>query len=319
MFSPEAKAVHTIMNNVTSRVLLIAIFAFAVTAYSQQPTPSPADATAVNAPVIKTFQLESKLMTRPMPYTVILPANYETEKELRFPVIYMLHGLGGDHKVTKLSSAKYTDKQRVIMVFVEGGNGFYTDSATKSNDKYETYVVSELIPDVDKNLRTIADRKGRAIAGVSMGGYGALKYGIKYPQLFSLAVSWSGAVNVTSFNDAKSLPPIPGLKETLTSVFGDSTDRTVATANDLFKLFAEYPTNKLKDLPFFYLDCGTEDELGLFKPNRDLAGLMFDRKIPHEYREFPGGHGVFKANTFPNLYELSERIFAKQKTAASAK
>lgn len=62
-----------------------------------------------------------------------------------------------------------------------------------------------------------------------------------------------------------------------------------------------------------------EDELGLFKPNQDLSGIMIDRKIPHEYREFPGGHGVFKANTFPNLYELSERIFAKQRTAASGK
>lgn len=307
------------MNNATSRVLLIAIFAFAVTAHSQQPAQSPAAATAVIAPAIKTFQLDSKLMTRPMPYSVILPARYETEKETRFPVIYMLHGLGGDHKITKLSSAKYTDQQRVIMVFVEGGNGFYTDSATKPNDKYESYVVSELIPEVDKNLRTIADRKGRAIAGVSMGGYGALKYGIKYPQLFSLAVSWSGAVNVTAFHETKPLPPIPGLKEMLTSVFGDGTDRAVIMANDLFKLFAEYPDDKLKDLPFFYLDCSTEDELGLFKPNRDLSGIMIDRKISHEYRQFPGRHAVFKATTFPNLYELSERIFAKQRTAASGK
>ena len=303
----------------TSRILLIAIFALTLTGYSQHPSPSVASAIPVGAPAIKTYQLDSKLMARSMPYTVILPANYETEKEIRFPVIYLLHGLGGDHKVTKLSSAKYTDQQRVIMVFVEGGKGYYTDSATKRNDKYESYVLSELIPEVDKNLRTIADRKGRAIAGVSMGGYGALKYGIKYPHLFSLAVSWSGAVNVTTFNEAKSLPLIPGLKETLTTVFGDGTDRAVIMANDLFKLFDEYPSDKLKDLPFFYLDCGTEDELGLFKPNRDLAAVMVDRKIPHEYREFPGGHGVFRANTFPNLYELSDRIFAKQKAAASAK
>ncbi len=250
-----------------------------------------------------------------MPYCVILPANYDIDKETRFPVIYMLHGLGGDYKITKLSSAKYTDSQRVIMVFVEGGHGFYTDSATQANDKYETYVVNELIPEIDKDFRTVADRKARAVAGVSMGGYGALKYGIKYPQLFSLAVSWSGAVNVTSFAEAKDLPPIPGLKGMLTTVFGDGKDRSVISANDLFKLFAEFPQDRLKELPFFYLDCGTEDGLGLFKPNRDLAGLMVERKIPHEYREFPGGHGVNRPNHFPDLYDLSAQIFSKQQKA----
>lgn len=296
-------------------ISLVAILILTVADYGQQPVPTP----PTPQPVIKTFQLESKLMARPIPYSAILPANYDVDKEARFPVIYMLHGLGGDHKITKLSSAKYTDQQRVIMIFVEGGKGFYTDSATKPNDKYESYVVNELIPEVDKNLRTLADRKGRAVAGVSMGGYGALKYGIKYPQLFSLAVSWSGAVNVTTVHEAKTFPLIPGLKEMLTSVFGDGTDRTVLAANDIFKLLADYPNEKLKDLPFFYLDCGTEDELGLFKPNRDLSEVMINRKIPHEYREFPGGHGVFRSNTFPNLYELSDKIFAKQKAAARGK
>ncbi|MFZ1701734.1 MAG: alpha/beta hydrolase-fold protein [Pyrinomonadaceae bacterium] len=293
--------------------VFISLFAFTVAAYAQQPTPS-----LVPQPVIKTFQLDSKLMARQMPYSVIFPANYEVDTAARFPVIYMMHGLGGSYKITKLSSVKYTDKQRVILVFVEGDHSFFTDSATKPNDKYETYIINELIPEVDKKLRTIPSRQGRAVAGASMGGYGALKFGIKYPQLFSLAVSWSGAVNVTAFHDAKDLPPIPGLKMMLTTVFGDGKDRTVVNANDLTKLFTEYPADKLKDLPFFYLDCGTEDELGLFKPNRDLAELMINRKIPHEYREFPGGHGVNRHDTFPDLYELSEQIFAKQK-AASAK
>ena len=305
------------MNDRRLTISLISILILTVAGYAQQavPTTSPAGP----QPVIKTLQLDSKLMARQMPYCVILPANYDVEKDARFPVIYMLHGLGGDHKVTKLSSAKYTDKQRVIMVFVEGGNGFYSDSATKPNDKYESYIVNELIPEVDKNLRTVADRRGRAMAGVSMGGYGALKFGIKYPQLFSLAVSWSGAVNVANFNEAKSLPPIPGLKEMLTAAFGDGTNRAFITGNDLFKLFADYPGDKLKELPFFYLDCGTEDELGLFKPNRDLSEAMINRKIPHEYREFPGGHGVFRANTFPDLYQLSDKIFAKQMATASGK
>jgi len=301
------------MKSIKLKSVLLWLFALAAVVYPQQPKPSSSP-----QPVIKIFQLDSKLMARQMPYSVILPANYETDRETRFPVIYVLHGLGGSHKITKLSSAKYTDKQRVIMVFVEGGNSFFTDSATKPNDKYETYIINELIPEVDKNLRTVASRPGRAVAGASMGGYGSLKLGIKYPQLFSLAVSWSGAVNVTAFHDAKELPPIPGLKMMLTTIFGDGKDRTVINANDLTRLFNEYPADKLKELPFFYLDCGTEDELGLFKPNRDLAELMINRKIPHEYRQFPGDHSVNPPNTFPDLYYLSEKIFAKQ-MAASAK
>ncbi len=120
-------------------------------------------------------------------------------------------------------------------------------------------------------------------------------------------------MNVTAFHDAKELPPTPFIKQTLTTVFGDGKDRAVVNANDLMKLFSEYPADKLKDLPFFYLDCGIEDELGLFKPNRNLLEIMINRKMSHGYREFPGGHGVFPPNTFPNLYELSQRIFAKQK------
>ncbi len=302
-----------------SALLFTFLLWFSLAGYSQQPKPGPPPDAVGPQPSIKTYQLDSNLMGRQIPYSVILPANYEIDKDARFPVIYMMHGLGGSYKITKLTSAKYTDKQRVIMVFLEGGNGFYTDSATKPTDRWESYVIKELIPQVDKNLRTVAERSGRAVAGASMGGYGALKFGIKYPQLFALAVSWSGAVNVTRFLEATDFPPIPFLKQTLTTVFGDRIDRTVLHSNDLFKLFSQYPSDKLKELPFFYLDCGTEDDLGLFKPNRELAGLMFDRKIPHEYRQFPGGHDVFPANTFPDLYDLSSRIFAKQRAIEGIK
>lgn len=309
------------MRFIKFRFGLILLFALSVAAYPQQSAQTP-DAQRV----MKTFQLDSKLMARPMPYGVIFPDDYDTNKDARFPVIFVLPGLGSGYNKTSLSvgldPAKYQDIQRVILVFVEGGTGQYTDSATKPNDKYETYVVNELIPEVDKNLRTIAERRGRAVAGVSMGGYGALKFGIKYPKLSSLAVSWSGAVNVATFHDNKELPAldpavIKRLKEILISVFGDGKDRTVINANDLTKLFTEYPADQLKDLPFFYLDCGMEDQYGFFKPNRQLSEIMITRKIPHEYREFPGGHGVDVPSRLRDLYDLSERILAKSKTASS--
>ncbi len=290
---------------------------------AQQPSTTPLPTATRPLRVMKTFQFDSKLMARPMPYGIILPDDYDTDKNARFPVIYVLPGLGASYKVTTLSAgldpAKYKDIQRAILVFVDsGGTGWYTDSATKPNDKYETYVVNELIPEVDKNLRTIAERRGRAVAGISMGGYGTLKFGIKYPKLFSLAVSWSGAVNITTLHDVKEYPGLdPGLlrdlrERLLIPIFGDGKDRTVINANDLTKLFTEYPADTVNDLPFFYLDCGTEDNAGLFRPNRELSELMINRKIPHEYREFPGDHGVIVPDRLTNLYRLSASIFAKQ-------
>lgn len=293
------------------------LFAFPVTAHAQQPSPS--SVASIVQPTVKTFQLDSKLMARQMPYNVILPANYETDKQARFPVIYMLHGLGGSHKISSPKRVKYDAQHRFILVFVEGGMGFYTDSATKPNDKYESYFVNELIAEVDKNFRTDATRRGRAVFGVSMGGYGALKYGIKYPQMFALAASSGGAVNVASWRKVEELPPLPGIVQILTPVFGDGKNPATLVANDLFKLFAEFPSNKIAELPFFYLDCGTEDELQLLKPNQQLAEIMVSRKIPHEYRQFPGDHNTDPPNLYPTLYELSERIFAQQKAASSGK
>ena len=304
------------MKNLILRFSLLTLFAFPVLAHAQQTSPTLV-ATNVQ-PAVKTYQFKSRLMARQMPYGVVLPATYEIDKQRRFPVIYLLHGLGDSHQ-TYPREVKHDERHRFILVFVEGGTGFYTDSATNPNDKYESYFVNELIAEVDKNFRTEATRKGRAVFGVSMGGYGALKYGIKYPQMFALAASGSGAVNIASWRKVEELPPIPRLVQVITSVFGDGKNPAPLIANDLFRLFTEFPSDKINELPFFYLDCGTEDELQLLKPNQRLAEIMLSRKIPHEYRHFPGGHGVMPPNQYPDLYELSERIFAQQKATSSGK
>ena len=80
----------------------------------------------------------------------------------------------------------------------EGDDGWYTDSATVPNDKYETYIIKELIPEIDKKFRTLADREHRIIAGLSMGGYGSIKFGLKYPNLFSIVGSFSGAFDAAN-------------------------------------------------------------------------------------------------------------------------
>ena len=302
------------MKNLILKFHLIVLFAFTVTAHAQQLSPvAPIVQTAV-----KTFQLDSKLMARQMPYSVVLPADYETDKQARFPVVYLLHGLSGSYKTFSDNREGLEDyaKRRIIFVLVEGGTSWFADSATVPNDKYESYIIQELIPEIDKNFRTVAERKGRAIGGVSMGGYGAIKYGVKYPQMFALAASWSGVVNAASGRKTSELPPRPRVVQTITAAFGDGTNPARLIANDLFKLFGELPPDKIAELPFFYLDCGTDDEL--LKSNQQLAEIMVNRKIRHEYRQIPGGH-VLQHYRVVDVLNLNERLFATQKAASSGK
>lgn len=271
---------------------------------------------------VKRLELDSKLLARKIPYGVILPANYETGKQARFPVVYLLHGGGGNYQIylNRPRTLEMFERHHAIVVTVEGGESFYTDSATVPNDKYESYIISELIPEIDKNFRTVAERNGRAVAGGSMGGYGAIKFGVKYPEKFALAYSWSGAVIAASWRKAGELAFYPpDIKNPLLAIFGDGSNPATLEANDITKLFADLPADKVSGLPFFYLDCGTEDEFLLLKPNRQLSEIILNKKIAHEYREFPGGHNVAYPSRFPYLFELSERILTQSKIVSGAK
>jgi S-formylglutathione hydrolase FrmB len=266
---------------------------------------------------VATNELDSKLMARRMPYNVVLPTAYQTDKDARFPVLYLLHGLGGNYKnwTEKTSPATFA-KHQFIIVTVEGGNGWYTDSVSKPADKYESYIVQELIPEIDKNFRTISDRKGRAIAGLSMGGFGALKFGVKYSEKFALAASMSGAVSIASWQTTEQIPPM--FRQMIVAAFGDEKSET-KKSNDLFKLFGELPSEKLASLPFFYLDCGTEDELQLLPFNQQLAGIMLQRKIPHEFRQLPGRHNWNYWNQqIIDVLRLTERTFNSAIAASTA-
>jgi S-formylglutathione hydrolase FrmB len=236
---------------------------------------------------VDTVRLQSKLVNTTLPYNVILPPDYDTARSTRYPVLYLLHGLTGHYSdwVSRTNIADYAAQYRVIVVTPEGNNGWYTDSATITTDKYESYILQELLPDVQQRYRTIEARYGRAIAGLSMGGYGAIKFGLKSPQTFGFAASMSGAVGVTRFTEKD----IPALWQESIKLFGPFASET-RQANDLFEIIEKLPAGRVQSLPYFYFDCGTEDSPLIFPYNRQLAQLMFEKKIPHEYRELPGDH-----------------------------
>ena len=225
---------------------------------------------------VETVRFQSKLVNTTLPYNVILPTDYDTSRTTRYPVLYLLHGLTGHYNdwVARTNIADYAADYRIIVVMPEGNDSWYIDSAT---EKYETYILQELIPNVQQRYRTIEARYGRAIAGLSMGGYGAIKFGLKSPATFVFTGSMSGAFGVTRFTDQDTM-----------KLFGAVGSET-RTANDLYEIIRKLTPARIASLPYFYFDCGTEDSI-FFPHNRELAALMFEKKIAHEFRELPGDH-----------------------------
>ncbi len=226
-------------------------------------------------------QFKSNLVGKILPYGVVLPPGYGliTSRRIRYPVLYLLHGWSGNYNSWTKQTAlmQYAAEYQMIIITPEGGNGWYTDSATVPSDQYETYVIRELIADVDTRFRTIGDRRGRGVAGASMGGYGALKFGFKHPETFSLVASMSGALDASTRTDEASIM----------QAFGETNSPT-READDLQRLVREFPAERHALLPYFYFDCGTDDPW--LATNRDFDNTLLERKIVHEYRQLPGGH-----------------------------
>jgi S-formylglutathione hydrolase FrmB len=142
---------------------------------------------------------------------ILLPAQYYRDARRRFPVLYLLHGGADNHRswttAGKGDTQALTAGLPLIVVMPDAGHaGWYTDWFNNGADgppRWETYDIGQLIPWVDTNYRTIASRRGRAVAGVSMGGFGAMSYAAQYPDLFIAAAAFSGAVDTNT-------PPVIG-------------------------------------------------------------------------------------------------------------
>lgn len=209
--------------------------------------------------------------------TILLP---ESDQTGPFAVFYLLHGLSDDHTIwqRRTSIERYVSGLPLLVVMPDGGRGFYTDA--KEGMAWESTLIRDLIPFVDARFQTIPKREKRCIGGLSMGGYGATKLALKYPDMFCSAVSHSGALNF-----ARRLEQ--GEKDTAwyrewARVFGP---KPVGGEDDLFALASRL---KPKQRPALRIDCGTEDFL--IQENRDFHAHLEKIDYPHEYAEFPGAH-----------------------------
>jgi S-formylglutathione hydrolase FrmB len=224
-----------------------------------------------------------------LPYRVMLPSDYATSTR-RYPVLYLLHGLTGDENDwwTRTRLSEYAARYHLIIITPGVGDSWYANSASDPQARYEDVIIKDLIPYIDAHYRTVAKREGRAIAGLSMGGLGAIKFALRYPQMFSFAASFSGAFGVPMLASLGKKPSARILKE-LRSIYGDADSQT-RRDNDVFTLLNQ-PLPKGTQYPYFYVSVGKSDPLPeVSESNPRLAEALRAHKLKYEYYERPGTH-----------------------------
>ena len=268
---------------IAQRLLLLAFLGITLCfpSAAQVPSAAPATGTQKQAGRLREGEFFSQALQRRMKYRVLLPTSYKSGTQ-RYPVLYLLHGLHGSYEnwtnLTKVE--QYSAKLDYIIAMPDANNSWYTNYYKDPRNSYEDYIIRDFIMEIERQFRTIPDREDRVIAGLSMGGYAAMKFAIKYPQLFRLAGSFSGALNAP----AELASQKPEFTEQLNKVYGPA-DSTTRSENDVFKIAGEMlpPT-----APYLYLDCGTADYF--MTTNREFTALLHSKKFAYEYHELPGGH-----------------------------
>ena len=258
--------------------------------------------------------LASKILGHDVPFCVLLPSSYDSDATQRYPVLYFLHGIGENEQVLLNSGGlllvqDLRDQKQIgefLIVTPAAGRSFYLNSRD-GRVRYEDFFIREFIPYIESHYRIRMGRRSRGIAGVSMGGYGALRFAFKYPQMFA-------AVSVNSAALLKELPKVKlsdeqetTLARVLGSAFGAPFDDAYWTRNNPFTLARNPPRPAgLK----IYFDCGTEDEYGFNVGAQAFHDLLVARGIPHEFHLYPGGHDwTYFAQHFPALLEFQSSAF----------
>ena len=223
----------------------------------------------------------SKSLEKAIAADILLP-----EKALQppFATLYLLHGLSDDHTIwqRRTSIERYVADLPLIVVMPDGGRGFYSDA--QQGMAWESAIIKDLIGYVDTLFQTRTDRNGRILAGLSMGGYGAVKFALKFPDLFCAAVSHSGAMAFAHRQFQLDSPESGSYRFAVefARVVGQD---PVGGPDDLYALAKNLAPARR---PALRIDCGIDDFL--IEDNRAFHAYLNEIDFPHEYTEFSGAH-----------------------------
>jgi S-formylglutathione hydrolase FrmB len=257
--------------------------------------------------------LPSKILQRTVPYCVLLPPSYDAEKTRRYPILYLLHGLGDNEEMLVHSGGMNLVEDlweqhqlgELLIVTPAGGASFYINSHDGKR-RYEDFFLEEFVPGVEKRYRAQAGRGTRGLAGISMGGYGALHIAFRHPQLFAAVGAHSAALIEKMPNISVQNSQQIGRLRVLGDAFGSPFDPAFWNQNDPEAIAH---TANLAGLRI-YFDCGSEDDYGFDRGAEALDRLLASRHIPHEFHLYPGGHNwSYFAEHLPALLEFEFHVF----------
>lgn len=221
------------------------------------------------------FHWYSTILGKQVGTNVVLPETGQGP----FPVFYLLHGLSDDYTMwlRRSNIERYVANLPLIVVMPDGGRGFYTNN--NEGPAYADSIARELPEQIERCFPAANIREKRGIGGLSMGGYGALRLALGFPDQYVSATSHSGALLAGTVRFDRSWVNEAEFKR----VFGD---QPAGSEHDLYWLAERAKAGGL--LPQIAIDCGTED--GLLEDNRQMHRKLKQLAIPHLYREFPGSH-----------------------------
>jgi S-formylglutathione hydrolase FrmB len=262
---------------------------------------------------IECDSLPSKILAKPVNYCVILPPSYDADKTRRFPILYFFHGLG-DNEQMFIHGGGFNLVQDLwergqigefLIVTPNADATFYINSRD-GKVRYEDFLVQEFLPGVETRYRTRPGRANRGVAGVSMGGYGALHLAFRHPQLFSAVSAHSPAIidKLPAFTAPTSGGSVRS--RVLGVTFGSPPDPIFWDHNSPLTLARSANLAGVK----IYFDCGHQDDFGFESGATALDKILASRHIPHEAHDYPGRHDwQYFAEHLPASLEFHSRLF----------